>query len=172
MLKIDNTANAKKANQGSTHLLNEPSESLDIDNGRSPTVKKLDTGEGQELIVLSIKLKDKIIQATIRENTNILHLCELISLFGDFKSYPKKFKEIFHNYIRTEYNNVLTNNKLIIIPTNQSITTGFSVGGATTEFQPSTTDHSQNINNLNDGNPSGLNQQMIDNLNKNEHAIS
>ena len=81
-----------------------------------------------------------------------MHLCELISLFGDFKSYPKKFKEIFHNYVKTEYNNVLTNNKLIIIPTNQSSMTGFSVGGTTNDFQPSTADISQNINNFNESN--------------------
>jgi hypothetical protein len=67
--------------------------------------KKLSAGKGQELIVMNIKLKDKVIEATLREqDCNIQHLVELISLFGDFKSFPKKFKEIFYNYLRTEYN--------------------------------------------------------------------
>lgn len=36
----------------------------------------------------------------------------MISLIGDFKSYPKKFKEIFYNYIRTQYNSVKTNKQI------------------------------------------------------------
>jgi len=59
--------------------------------------KSLTAGKGQEVIVMNIKLKDKVIEATLREHDcNILHLVELISLFGDFKSFPKKFKEIFY----------------------------------------------------------------------------
>ena len=99
----------------SNNILNDKTE---INDGKDSKMRIIDQGQGQELMVLTIKLKDKTIQVTIRENANIMHLCELISLFGDFKSYPKKFKEIFHNYVKTEYNNVLTNNKLIIIPTN------------------------------------------------------
>lgn len=146
-------------------------ENTETDENKVSNFKKLDQGDGQELIILTIKLKDKIIQATIRETTSISHVCELISLFGDFKSYPKKFKEIFHNYLKTEYNNVLTNNKLIIIPTTQSITTGFSVGGTTNEFPPSTTDLSQNINNFTE--PSAMNfpHPMMENLNT-DQAIS
>ena len=67
-------------------------------------IKKLDPNKASgtpELLVLTIKTHDKIIEATIREDTNLTHLNELISLFGDFKSYPKKFKEIFYNYLRT-----------------------------------------------------------------------
>jgi hypothetical protein len=31
-------------------------------------------------------------------------MVEVISLYGDFKTFPKKFKEIFYNYVRNEYN--------------------------------------------------------------------
>jgi hypothetical protein len=68
-------------------------------------------------MVLTIKLKHKVIEAVFREKTNLAHMCEIISLFGDFKTYPKKFKEIFSNYVKTEFNNILTKNKLVIIPT-------------------------------------------------------
>jgi hypothetical protein len=70
---------------------------------------------------------------------NISHLVELISLFGDFKNFPKKFKEIFSNYIRTEFNNATTNNKIQIIPPNSSLTThtgGYSMTNSTNDFQP------------------------------------
>jgi hypothetical protein len=67
---------------------------------------------------MTIKLKGKVIEATLREHDcKIGHLVELISLFGEFKTFPKKFKEIFSNYLRTEFNNATTNNKIQIIPT-------------------------------------------------------
>ena len=70
------------------------------------------------MLVIEIKLKDKTIEAVFREkDPNLPRLIEMISLVGDFKQYPKKFKEIFSNYVRTEFSNALTNNKLIIIPT-------------------------------------------------------
>lgn len=95
------------------------------------TNKKLSTGSGQEVIVMTIKLKGKVIEATFREhNCNIPHLVELISLHGDFKNFPKKFKEIFQNYVKTEFNNATTNNKIQIIPPSSTLTTntgGFSI---------------------------------------------
>lgn len=51
-------------------------------------------------MVITIKTRDCIIEATIREGTNIAHLNEKISIIGNFKSYPKKFKEIFLNFLR------------------------------------------------------------------------
>lgn len=110
---------------------------MTIDHSSKLPFKRFENGTGQEVMVLTIKLKDRVIEAVIREKANLPHICELISLFGDFKSYPKKFKEIFTNYVRTEYNNIITKNKLVIIPTNPSITTGFSLGTAT-DFPAST----------------------------------
>ena len=60
------------------------------------------------MIVFTIKLKDITLEVTIREDTNLVHLVEMISLFADFKQFPKKFKEIFANYIKNEKNSVLT----------------------------------------------------------------
>lgn len=57
----------------------------------------------RELIVLDIATKDRIIEVTVRENTNLNFLCDKISILGDFKSCPKKFKDIFLNYLRNEY---------------------------------------------------------------------
>ena len=57
----------------------------------------------RELIVLEIATKDRIIEVTVRENTNLNFLCDKISVLGDFKSCPKKFKDIFLNYLRNEY---------------------------------------------------------------------
>ena len=65
-----------------------------------------------ELIVVTIETKSAIIEATIRENTNISFLNELISLIGDFKSMPKKFKEIFNNYLNDMHRAALTQKKL------------------------------------------------------------
>ena len=61
-------------------------------------IKRLDPNQksgSPELLVLTIKAKNIIIEATIREDTKLDHLSEMISLIADFKSYPKKFKEIF-----------------------------------------------------------------------------
>lgn len=61
-------------------------------------IQKIDPDKdkgAKELIVLTVKTKNSIIEATIREGTNIQHLSDLIALIGDFKSGPKKFKEIF-----------------------------------------------------------------------------
>jgi len=73
---------------------------------------------------MNIKLKDKNIEVTLREHDcNISHLVELISLFGEFKTFPKKFKEIFSNYLRVEYSNATTQNKIQIIPPSSTLTT-------------------------------------------------
>lgn len=62
--------------------------------------------------MISIATKDRVIEATVREGTNLQFLNEKISILGDFKSCPKKFKEIFLNYLRDQYDSVRTNNKL------------------------------------------------------------
>lgn len=53
---------------------------------------------GRELLVISITVKNRIIEATVRQNTDLNKLYERISLLGDFNSYPHKFKEIFFRY--------------------------------------------------------------------------
>jgi hypothetical protein len=61
-------------------------------------IKRIDPNSGSgsnELLILNIKTKDLILEVVIREDTNIQHINELICLFGDFRTYPKKFKEIF-----------------------------------------------------------------------------
>lgn len=67
-------------------------------------------------------------------------MVELISLYGDFKTFPKKFKEIFHNYLRNEYNRCKEamvkdsstdhNPKIQIIPPSSSITTNTGLSNA------------------------------------------
>ena len=49
----------------------------------------------KELVVLNINVRDRILQVTIRESTNIDKLYDRISLIGNFTNYPKKFKKIF-----------------------------------------------------------------------------
>ena len=49
----------------------------------------------QELLVITIQTKDRVIEVTIREGTNVNLLNDKISVLADFKSCPKKFKEIF-----------------------------------------------------------------------------
>jgi len=61
-----------------------------------------------ELLVVTIETKTALIEATIRESTNISFLNEIISLIGDFKSMPKKFKEIFLNYLNDMHRAALT----------------------------------------------------------------
>jgi hypothetical protein len=68
---------------------------------------------------VTIKTSKFLIEAVIRENTNLTHLTEMINLFAEFKNYPKKFKEIFQNYLRNQYTNALTQNKLVVIPPSQ-----------------------------------------------------
>lgn len=53
---------------------------------------------GRELLVISITVKDRIIEATVRQNTDLSKLYERISLLGDFTNYPHKFKDIFFRY--------------------------------------------------------------------------
>ena len=75
-----------------------------FDNGKK--IHKLDPDSRygkRELIVMSIATKDRIIEVTVRENTNLNFLCDKISVLGDFKTCPKKFKDIFLNYLRNEY---------------------------------------------------------------------
>mmetsp|Transcript_11071 Transcript_11071/g.18531 ORF Transcript_11071/g.18531 Transcript_11071/m.18531 type:complete len:88 (-) Transcript_11071:73-336(-) len=61
------------------------------------------------LIVLSIETQEKVIQATIREHTNLELLSDKIALLSHFKSFPRKFKELFHNYLRELYTSQLNN---------------------------------------------------------------
>ena len=55
------------------------------------------------LIVISMTTKDRVIEATIREGTNLNFLNDKISILADFKSCPKKFKEVFYNFLRQQY---------------------------------------------------------------------
>ena len=68
----------------------------------------------RELLVINIKLKNKHIEATIREDTNLTLLSEKISVVADFKTCqcPKKFKDIFTNYLRNEYKSAMQQMKL------------------------------------------------------------
>jgi hypothetical protein len=67
------------------------------------------------LVVLTIECHDKVIEATIREDTNLNFLTEKISILADFKSFPKKFKEVFLSYIRDRYTEAMTNNKIQVL---------------------------------------------------------
>ena len=49
----------------------------------------------QILVVITIQTKERVVEAVIREGTNINFLNEKISVLADFKNGPKKFKEIF-----------------------------------------------------------------------------
>lgn len=53
---------------------------------------------GRELLVISITVKNRIIEATVRQNTDLSKLYDRISLLGDFSNYPHKFKDIFFKY--------------------------------------------------------------------------
>lgn len=65
--------------------------------------------EQRVVLVLTIETPEKIIQATIREMNNLDLVAEKIAFVADFKgAFPKKFKEIFQNYLRNEYNRVLS----------------------------------------------------------------
>ena len=66
----------------------------------------------RELLVINITLKNKQIEATIREDTNLQFLSEKISVLADFKSCPKKFKDIFTNYLRNEFKSAIQQMKL------------------------------------------------------------
>ena len=55
----------------------------------------------QVLVVISIQTKERVVEATIREGTNINFLNDKISVLADFKNCPKKFKEIFQCYLKT-----------------------------------------------------------------------
>lgn len=66
----------------------------------------------RELLVINIALKNKHIEATIREDTNLNLLSEKISVVADFKSCPKKFKDIFTNYLRNEFKSAMQQMKL------------------------------------------------------------
>jgi len=68
-----------------------------------------------ELVVLSIETKDKIIEVTIREDTNLTFLTEKISVLADFKVFPRKFKEVFLSYLRDKYTETMTNNKIQVL---------------------------------------------------------
>lgn len=59
-----------------------------------------DGGSNQILLIFNIETKNCTIEATVRENTDLQFLNEVISLLGDFKTCPKKFKEIFLNYLK------------------------------------------------------------------------
>jgi len=61
----------------------------------------------RELLVINITLKNKQIEATIREDTNLNFLSDKISVLADFKSCPKKFKDIFTNYLRNEFKSAM-----------------------------------------------------------------
>lgn len=76
--------------------------------------------------MVTIETKTALIEATIRETTNINFLNEIISLIGDFKSMPKKFKEIFLNYLNDMHRAALTQKKLQVLTTSQSIATTMS----------------------------------------------
>lgn len=67
------------------------------------------------LLVLNIALKNKNIEATIREDTDLNLLSEKISLVADFKSFPKKFKEIFTNYLKNEFKSAMKDIKIEIV---------------------------------------------------------
>lgn len=84
----------------------------------------------RELIVLEIATKDRVIEVTVRENTNLNFLCDKISILGDFKSCPKKFKDIFLNYLRNEYKSAYGQLKLQVIPpqSNLKVSTNNSSG--------------------------------------------
>lgn len=57
--------------------------------------------------------RNKLIQATIREGTNLKLLNDKISVLADFnKSFPKKFREIFKSYLENMYTEALTKNKI------------------------------------------------------------
>ena len=47
------------------------------------------------LVVISIQTRERVVEATIREGTNINFLSDKIAVLADFKNCPKKFKEIF-----------------------------------------------------------------------------
>lgn len=66
--------------------------------------------------MINITLKNKQIEATIREDTNLNFLSDKISVLADFKSCPKKFKDIFTNYLRNEFKSAMQQMKLQIIP--------------------------------------------------------
>ena len=55
-----------------------------------------------------------MIEATIREDTNLNFLSDKISVLADFKSCPKKFKDIFTNYLRNEFKSAMQQMKLQI----------------------------------------------------------
>lgn len=48
--------------------------------------------------MISITVKNRIIEATVRQNTDLNKLYDRISLLGDFSTYPHKFKDIFFRY--------------------------------------------------------------------------
>ena len=49
----------------------------------------------RELVILSVKVRDRIIQVVTREDTDIHKLYDRIALIGNFANFPKKFKKIF-----------------------------------------------------------------------------
>ena len=65
-----------------------------------------------ELVILNIETPDKIIEVHIREATNLSFLTEKISVMADFKTFPKKFKEVFLTYLKTQYSEAMTKNKI------------------------------------------------------------
>ena len=52
-------------------------------------------GGTRELVILSVKVKERIIQVVTREDTDIMKLYDRIALIGNFQNFPKKFRKIF-----------------------------------------------------------------------------
>ena len=103
-----NTFNIKKDDtQNNTSIsLNCGDGSMDVEEIDIDSIKKVHRLDPDaknnlpELLVISINTKDRIIEAVVREGTNLNLMNEKISVLCDFKSFPKKFKEIFHNYLK------------------------------------------------------------------------
>lgn len=93
-----NVVTPKKNNQGE-HLADEKvEESTNKHQLRRHHVDPDAKNGGRELLVISITVKNRIIEATVRQNTDLSKLYDRISLLGDFGSYPHKFKDIFFRY--------------------------------------------------------------------------
>ena len=68
------------------------------------------------ILLMNIETQSHILEVIIREDTNIQHLHEIVCLYGDFKTYNKKFKDIFLRYLKSMHQCHLTKRKMQIEP--------------------------------------------------------
>ena len=65
--------------------------------------------------MFTIETQKYQLEVVIREETSIPHVHEIVCLYGDFKTYNKKFKDIFLRYMKSMHQCLMTKKKMQIV---------------------------------------------------------